>query len=45
MNSTPPGNAWLEVKYDKELDILYVRFRLLLAFSHLFANIVKLRKC
>ena len=24
MNSTPPGNPWLEVKYDKDLDILYV---------------------
>ena len=38
MNSTTPGNAWLEVKYDKG-------FRLLLAFFRLFANIVKLRKC
>lgn len=24
MKSKTPGNAWLEVKYDKELDILYV---------------------
>ena len=24
MNSKPPGNSCLEVKYDKDLDILYV---------------------